>query len=235
MSSRSDCCSGDDVKRFFKENSLTLFFGIILLLALVGQSIAGMAKFNDNQVAQGQEVVSYLQYVSSSDFAVDVAENWQSEFLQFFLYIFATVWLLQRGSSESKELDKAGRESDEDQQVGAHAGPDAPRWARVPGLRLAVYSNSLGLVMGAIFILSWLAQSIAGRAAYNAQQLSDLEDPVSWAGYVSSPDFWSRTLQNWQSEFLAVAAMAALSIYLRQRGSPESKPVGAPHTSTGGD
>jgi hypothetical protein len=235
MSSRSDCCTGDDVKRFFKENSLTLFFGIILLLALIGQSIAGMAQFNDDQVAQGQEAVSYLQYVTSSDFAVDVAENWQSEFLQFFLYIVATVWLLQRGSSESKELDQVGRESNEDQQVGEHAGPDAPRWARFSGLRLAIYSNSLALVMGIIFVLSWLAQSIAGRAAYNAKQLSDLEDPVSWGVYVASPDFWSRTLQNWQSEFLAVAAMAALSIYLRQRGSPESKPVGAPHTKTGAE
>ena len=87
--------------------------------------------------------------------------------------------------------------------------------------------------MGTIFALSWLAQSVAGRAAYNAQQLSQYQDPVSWPGYVGSPDFWSRTLQNWQSEFLAVAAMAALSIYLRQRGSSESKPVGSPHATTG--
>jgi hypothetical protein len=223
------------VKRFLKENGLTVFFGTILVLALAGQSIAGMAEFNDNQVAQGQEGVTYLHYVTSSDFAVDIAENWQSEFLQFFLYILATVWLLQRGSSESKELDKAGRESDHDQQVGAYAEADSPRWARVSGLRLTVYSNSLGLVMGVIFCLSWLAQSVAGRAAYNAQQLSQREDPVSWTGYIASPDFWSRTLQNWQSEFLAVAAMAALSIYLRQRGSPESKPVGRPHSSTGGE
>jgi hypothetical protein len=223
------------MRRFARENGLTLFFGIILLLALAGQSIAGMAEFNDQQLAEGQEAVSYLHYVTSSDFAVDVAENWQSEFLQFSLYIFATVWLLQRGSSESKQLDKAGRESDQDQRIGPYAGADAPRWARVTGLRLALYSNSLGLVMSTIFILSWLAQSIAGRAAYNAQQLSQREDPVSWAGYVASPDFWSRTLQNWQSEFLAVASMAALSIYLRQRGSPESKPVGSSHTSTGSD
>jgi hypothetical protein len=222
------------MRRFLRENGLTVFFGTILLLALVGQSVAGMAEFNDNQVAQGQQSVTYLHYISSSDFAVDVAENWQSEFLQFFLYIFATVWLIQRGSSESKQPGQAGRESDEDQQIGSYAGREAPSWARVRGWRLGVYSNSLGLVMGAIFLLSWFAQSIAGRAAYNAQQLSQREDPVSWTGYVASPDFWSRTLQNWQSEFLAVASMAALSIYLRQRGSPESKPVGAPHVTTGG-
>jgi len=213
---------------------LTLFFLAILLLALVGQSLAGMAEFNSQQVAEGQEGISYLQYLISSDFAADVAENWQSEFLQFFLYIFATVWLVQRGSSESKELDKVGRESDEDQKVGEYTPTDAPRWARAGGFRLAVYSRSLGLAMAAIFLLSWLAQSIAGRAAYNGRQLSQREDPVSWTGYMTSPDFWNRSLQNWQSEFLAVAAMAALSIYLRQRGSPESKPVGSPHTATGG-
>jgi hypothetical protein len=221
------------MRRFLRENGLTLFFGLLLVLALAGQSVAGMAEFNSQQVAQGQEGVPYLQYLTTSDFAVDVAENWQSEFLQFFLFILATVWLVQRGSTESKPLDKAGRESDEDQKVGEHAPPDAPAWARVGGFRLAVYSRSLGLVMGTIFLLSWLAQSIAGRAAYNGQQLSQFQDPVSWFGYISSSDFWSRSLQNWQSEFLAVAAMAALSIYLRQRGSPESKPVGSPHTATG--
>jgi hypothetical protein len=221
------------VKRFVRDNGLTLFFGLLLLLALLGQSVAGRAEFNNEQLAEGLEQVSYLQYLTTSDFAVDIAENWQSEFLQFFLFILVTVWLVQRGSTESKELGKEGRESDEDQKVGDYAPPDAPSWARVGGLRLALYSRSLGLVMGSIFLLSWLAQSIAGRAAYNGQQLSQLEDPVSWVGYLASADFWSRSLQNWQSEFLAVAAMAALSIYLRQRGSPESKPVGTPHTTTG--
>ena len=221
------------MKGFVHDNGLTLFFAGILLLALIGQSVAGLFQFNSQQVSSGLEGVTYLQYLTTSDFAVDVAENWQSEFLQFFLYVFATVWLVQRGSTESKEVDKAGRESDEDQRVGQHADQDSPPWARAGGWRLAVLSRSLGLVMGTIFLLSWLAQSIAGRAAYNGQQLSQYQDPVSWLGYVASADFWSRTLQNWQSEFLAVAAMAALSIYLRQRGSSESKPVGSPHAATG--
>jgi membrane protein implicated in regulation of membrane protease activity len=221
------------MKRFLFENGLTLFFLAILLLALVGQSFAGLAEFNDQQLAAGLETLSYGQYVLSSDFAVDVAENWQSEFLQFFLYVFATVWLVQRGSSESKELDKVGRESDEDQMVGEHAPADSPAWARTGGFRLGLYSRSLGLTMGVLFLLSWLAQSIAGRAAYNGQQLSQRQDPVSWLGYVASSDFWSRTLQNWQSEFLAVASMAIFAVYLRQRGSAESKPVGAAHSSTG--
>jgi hypothetical protein len=221
------------MKRFLRENGLSLFFGTILILALAGQAGAGLAEYNQQQLAAGLQSTGLGSYLLSSDFAVDVAENWQSEFLQFLLYIYATVWLLQRGSSESKELGKAGRESDEDQQVGAYATDRSPAWARAGGWRLAVYSRSLGLMMGAIFLLSWLAQSIAGRAAYNAQQMSEYEDPVSWLGYVGSSDFWSRTLQNWQSEFLAVASMTVFAIYLRQRGSPESKPVGAPHDSTG--
>jgi hypothetical protein len=221
------------MRRFLFENGLTVFFLAILLLALAGQSVAGLAEFNGQQIAAGLETLSYGQYLLSSDFAVDVAENWQSEFLQFTLYVFATVWLVQRGSSESKELDKVGRESDEDQQVGAHAQPDSPAWAKVRGWKLGLYSRSLGLTMATIFVVSWLAQSIAGRSAFNGQQLSQRQDPVTWFGYVSSADFWSRTLQNWQSEFLAVASMAIFAVYLRQRGSSESKPVGAAHDSTG--
>jgi hypothetical protein len=223
------------VKRFLSENSLSLFFVAILLLALAGQSVAGLAEYNSQQTTAGLETVSYGLYLTSSDFAVDVAENWQSEFLQFTLYILATVYLVQRGSSESKKPGKGGLESDADQKVAEHSRPDSPSWAKTRGWRLSLYSRSLTLLMAAIFVASWLAQSIAGRAAYNEQQLGQLEDPVSWFGYVTSSDFWSRTLQNWQSEFLAVAAMAVFAIYLRQRGSPESKPVGAAHDSTGSE
>jgi hypothetical protein len=218
--------------RRLRDYGLSLVFGTIFLLALVFESVAGLADFNNEQLATGGDPVSWLHYVTSSSFAADVAENWQSEYLQFFLYLSLTVWLVQRGSTESKELDKVGRESDKDQKVGRYAEEDSPRWAKVGGWRTALYSRSLGTVMGIIFLGSWLAQSVAGRAAYNAQQLSNLADPVSWPGYVTSADFWNRTLQNWQSEFLAVASMVVLSIYLRQRGSPESKPVGAPHDAT---
>jgi hypothetical protein len=219
--------------RRLRDHGLSLFFGLLFLLALLGQAVSGLAAYDNQQLATGGEPVSIWRYVTSSSFAVDVAENWQSEYLQFFLFVLATVYLVQRGSTESKPLDRVGRESDRDQKVGRYAGPDSPRWAKVGGWRTALYARSLGTVMGLIFAGSWLAQSVAGRAAYNAEQLSELSDPVSWAGYVTSADFWNRTLQNWQSEFLAVASMAVLSIYLRERGSPESKPVGAPHDSTG--
>ncbi|MFE2262418.1 DUF6766 family protein [Streptomyces griseosporeus] len=221
------------VRRFLRQNSLGLFFLVTFLLALAGQAVAGHARFNDELRGDGMAPLSFGAYLTTSDFAVDVTENWQSEYLQFSLYIFATVWLLQRGSPESKELDKAGPESDEEQMTGRHARADSPRWAAAGDWRGLLYSRSLGLVMGVIFLLSWLAQSVTGVAAHNEEQLRGLEAPTSWAGYLSSADFWSRTLQNWQSELLAVASMAVLSIYLRQRGSPESKPVGASHDATG--
>jgi hypothetical protein len=221
------------MRRFVRENSLSLVFGVLFVASLTGQAVAGEISFNHQQVAAGLPSIGFWRYVTSSDFAVDVAENWQSEYLQFLLYVLATVWLLQRGSPESKPLDKAGTESDKDQKVGPHATESSPRLAHDTGWRGGLYSRSLGLVMGLIFVLSWLAESIAGRSAYDAEQLRNLQAPVSWSEYVTSADFWSRTLQNWQSEFLAVGSMAVLSIYLRQRGSPESKPVGASHTSTG--
>jgi len=219
--------------RRLRENSLTLFFGTIFLAALAGQAIAGVALMNQEQVSAGLDPITIGEYVTTSQFAVDVTENWQSEFLQFLLYIGATVYLLQRGSPESKKLDEAGRESDEDQKVAEYSTDDSPAWARVRGWRLSVYSRSLGLVMGTIFLLSWLTQSVTGSVAYSEAQMRDLADPVSWTQYLLLPDFWSRTLQNWQSEFLAVASMVVLSIYLRERGSPESKPVGSPHDATG--
>jgi hypothetical protein len=221
------------MRRFVNENSLGLAFGLLFLLALAGQAVAGHADFNDQQLTDGLRPVSMGRYLTSADFAVDVAENWQSEYLQFFLFTLLTVWLVQKGSPESKKLDDVGLESDQQQRVGRYAKANSPTWAKADGMRRALLSNSLGLVMGGIFLLSWLAQSVAGVSAFNERQLSEREDPVSWAAYLAEPDFWNRTLQNWQSEFLAVASMAILAVYLRQRGSPESKPVGASHTSTG--
>jgi hypothetical protein len=221
------------MRRFVRENSIGLVFGLLFLIVLVGQAFAGLAQFNQEQLSTGLPPISLARYLTSASFGTDVAENWQSEYLQFFLYIVLTVWLLQRGSPESKSLDQPGRESDEDQRVGAFARPDSPKWARAGGLRTTIYSTSLGLVMGAIFLASWLAQSVAGVAAFDEEQLSRQEDPVSWGRYLLEPDFWNRTLQNWQSELLAVASMAILAIFLRQRGSPQSKPVGTSHSATG--
>src|SRR3954466_9854067 len=221
------------MRRFVRENGLGLFFGAIFLATLVGQALVGHADFNHLQVRHHDDPISLSRYVFSSDYGADVLENWQSEYLQFSLYIGLTIWLLQRGSPESKELDKAGRESDEDQKVGEHADPRSPRWARLGGWRTRIYSNSLLIVMTAIWLGSWGVQSVTGRVAYNAEQFDHQQGALNWLQYAGSSDFWNRTLQNWQSEFLAVATMVVFSIYLRQRGSPEPKPVGARNAAPG--
>jgi hypothetical protein len=221
------------MRTFLKHNSLSLVFLLIFLAAIVFQAIAGHADFNEDQDRHGDPRVSFGRYIVSSEFGTAVMENWQSEYLQFTLFILLTVWLVQRGSPESKEIDQAGRESDEDQKVGEHATRESPRWAKVSGIPRTLYENSLLIVMGAIWVGTWFTQSVTGLGQYNADRLDHQEAPVSWAEYLTRPDFWERTLQNWQSEFLAVGSMAILAVYLRQRGSPESKPVGAPHHATG--
>ena len=215
------------MRRFLREHSLTLVFGGLFLVALVGQFFAGHADYNERQAALGQPLLTLGAYLFSADFLVDVVENWQSEYLQFFLYVTATVWLIQRGSTESKPAEKAGRETDEEQQVGKYTNEDSPKWARAGGWRTAFYSKSLGLAMLVLFLISWTLQWVAGWYANNSDPLAE---KLGLFEYFLSADFWNRSLQNWQSEFLAIASMAILSVYLRQRGSPESKPVGASHS-----
>jgi hypothetical protein len=223
------------MKRWVRESSLALFFLTIFLAALVGQALVGHSDFNDQQIAHQDPTMSLGRFLTSSAFLVDVMENWQSEYLQFSLFIFATIWLVQRGSTESKPLGKEGTESDEEQKIGKHAVADSPAWARAGGWRRFVFSNSLMLVMTAIWIGSWFAQLVTGRVVYNAEQFDHHEAALNLWQYAGTSEFWNRTLQNWQSEFLAVASMVIFSIWLRQRGSPESKPVGEPHASTGAE
>ena len=219
--------------RFVKEQSLSLFFLVIFLGALVGQAIAGHELFNQDQLEHGERAASFWSYVFSSHFGNAVMENWQSEYLQFMLFMLATVWLVQRGSPESKQVGEEGLETDQKQKVGGYAAEDSPAWARPRGIRTAIYSNSLLIVMAIVFFGSWFAQSVTGWTDFNADQQTHHEAGVSWLSYVGSASFWEATLENWQSEFLAIGSFAALTIFLRQRGSPESKPVGEPHDATG--
>lgn len=221
------------MRRFARGNSLSLVFLLLFVLAFFGQTVSGWKSFNEQQVAHGANGVSWAGYVSSPEFGSALLENWQSEYLQFALFIFATIWLVQRGSNESKPLENAGTESDKQQKLGAHAPTGAPAWAGAGGWRTALYSNSLLIVMGAIFLASWIGQSLTSWRAFNAEQLEHGQASITWAGFLASPTFWEETLQNWQSEFLAVGSIVVFSIYLRQRGSPESKPVGSPHNETG--
>jgi hypothetical protein len=221
------------LRRFVTENSLSLFFGAIFLASLVGQSFAGQRSFNADQVAHESPPVSWLDYVLSPEFGGAVLENWQSEFLQFTLFILATVWLVQKGSNESKRIEDAGLESDREQQVGRHAPADAPPPAKwTEAWRRFWYENSLVLAMSAIFLLSWGGQSLNNWREENDELRAHGEQTLRWTEYVLGANFWERSLQNWQSEFLAVGTMAVFTVYLRQRGSPESKPVGSPHDET---
>src|SRR5215207_9461285 len=220
------------MRRFLRENSLSLFFLVLLLVSVLGQSLAGQHDYNAEQVEHGAQPVSWSSYAASSAFWSAVMENWQSEFLQFSFFIAATIWLVQKGSAESKRVEERGLQSDQQQKVGGYAPADAPRWAKMGGWRTRIYSHSLLIVMTAIFFLTWTAQSITSWNVFNEDQREHGEASIGWSTYLRNPDFWEQTLQNWQSEFLAVGTMAVFTIYLRQRGSPESKPVGAPHDET---
>jgi hypothetical protein len=218
--------------RLVRNHSLSLFFGLLLLASLLGHSIAGHLDYNEEARAHGDPAISYERYLVSSQFGEAVLENWQSEYLQFSLLILATIWLYERGSTESKKLEDIGLESDEQQKVGDHAERRSPRWAKAGGWRFHLYANSLLLVMATIFFASWFGQSVTAWTNYNDEQKDHEQTTVSWLGYLGRADFWEKTFQNWQSEFLAVGTMAVFTIYLRQRGSPESKPVGTPHDQT---
>src|SRR5688500_4765689 len=219
--------------RWIRDQSLSIFFLVLFLASLIGQSYAGHLDYNEELKAHDDAPISWGRYWVSSKFGVAVMENWQSEYLQFILFIAATIWLVQRGSNESKKPEEIGLESDQKQQVKGYAKPNSPRWAKARGVRRHLYENSLLYVMGLIFFASWFASLMTGWTEYNADQVDHMQPTVSWLSYAGSPDFWEKSLQNWQSEFLAVGCMAVFTIYLRQRGSPESKPVGAPHDETG--
>ena len=221
------------MRRFLRDNGLSIFFGALTLVAIAAQSFAGQRKFNHDAIEHGSAPYSWGRYVLSSEFGAALLENWQSEFLQFSLFIGATIWLVQRGSNESKAPEDTGLESPQKQRLLGYAPANAPRWARIGGLRTLIYSHSLLIVMTAIFFGTWLGQSVTAWNEFNGEQRDHDEATVGWGTYLTTADFWERSLQNWQSEFLAVGTMAIFTVYLRQRGSPESKPVGAPHDETG--
>ena len=198
--------------RAVRDNALTLFFLLLTFLTLLGQALAGLKLERAELVGhEGRPVPGMWDYVTSSEFGVNVLENWQSEFMQFFLFIMATVWLAQRGSAEAKEPGQEGFET---------PGPS--------GVRGHVKANGLFLVMLLCFLATWLGQSMTGMREFNQGQRLHGDPQLTWGAYVQHADFWERTLQNWQSEFLAVAAMAIFTVYLRQHGSPESKRLDTP-------
>jgi len=221
------------VKRWLHDNGIAVFFGVIFLASLIGQAVAGNKVFNEDAVEHGEQTVGFFRYLVTSHYGQAVLENWQSEYLQFSLFILATIWLIQKGSPESDA--EGGLSSEKDEHIGRFALKSSPEWAKVGGWRTALYSWSLLILMVAIFFATWLGQSFTGWSEYNDEQKQHDEPTVAWTKYVRSPPFWEDTLQNWQSEFLAVGSFSIFAVFLRARGSAESKKVGSPHEATGGN
>lgn len=201
----------------------------LMVLALLGQVITGFFEKNKELAEDGLKELSITQYLQSGHFMQATFENWESEFLQMALYVLLTIKLFQRGSSESKDPDKE-EAVDREPEPGA----DAPWPVRKGGLWLKLYSNSLSIAFALLFLISFFLHFRGSLKDNNESLLAKGAPPDSWQKYLTSSRFWFESFQNWQSEFLAVAAIVILSIWLRQKGSPESKPVDAPHDETGG-
>jgi hypothetical protein len=218
------------MRRVLRDNGLSLAMFALFLVFLIAQSIAGYKANNSENQQHRQPPESYGQYLASGAFVEATFENWESEFLQLSGYVFLTAFLIQKGSPESKDPD--GDEVDADPRE-QRDKPGVPGPVRRGGFALKLYEHSLTLALFALFLLSFVLHALGGHAEFNQQQLEHGEAAVSLWSFVTSSEFWFQSMQNWQSEFLAVAVLAVLGIFLRQRGSPESKPVAAPHAQTG--
>jgi hypothetical protein len=219
------------MRRLLRENGLALAMFGIFAITVVGQSVAGWADFNHGEEDHGQPRVGYVAYLGTGHFVEAIFENWESEFLQMGAYVFLTAFLRQKGSPESKRLD--GPEAvDEDPRAHRH-DKDAPWPVRRGGLALRLYEHSLSLALLLLFVLSFTLHVVGGALAYNHDQAQHGGGPVSVVGYMGTSRLWFQSLQNWQSEFLSIGVLVLLSVTLRERGSPESKPVHHPHRETG--
>ena len=218
------------MRRVLRDNALSVTMFGLFLVFLVAQSFAGFRSNNNDNQEHGQPRESYAEYLTSGAFVEATFENWESEFLQMGAYVLLTAWLIQKGSPESKKPD--GEASDADPRA-ERDNPDAPGPVRRGGLALTLYEHSLSTALFTLFLLSFVLHALGGHAEFNQQQLEHGQAAVSLWSFVTSSEFWFQSMQNWQSEFLAVAALTVLGIFLRQRGSPESKPVAAPHAQTG--
>jgi hypothetical protein len=216
---------------FLRRNGLSLTLGVLFLVFMAGQAYFGWQEHNEEQTSHGEPIIDFVGYLGTGHFLEATAENWESEFLQMAAYVLLTVGLFQKGSSESKALDEP-EEVDRDPRASANKA-EAPWPVRRGGWVLRMYEHSLSIAFTLLFVGSLALHAIGGAAKMNAEHLAHGEPPVSIGSYISGSSFWFESFQNWQSEFLALFAMVVLSIFLRERGSPESKPVDASHDETG--
>lgn len=207
-----------------RNNGLSLVLFSIFFVTIIGMSISGWRTENSELHSHHQPAQSYAAYVGSGGFVEAVFENWESEFLQMWALVILTIFLRQKGSEDSKPM----RGKTPQDTSSRYSIIRAATWRqRTRALKHAVYGHSLGLALLSLCILSFVLHATGGAAAYNEQNTLHGEPPVSAAAYVTTSQFWFESLQNWQSEFLAVGTLMVLSIKLRERSSPESKPVGA--------
>jgi hypothetical protein len=212
---------------FLFRNGLAIFSLGFFLIFLVGQAVTGWHEYNDRLADAGQPGIALFAYLLTGNFVEVTFENWESEFLQMFIYVVATIWLRQAGSAESKAL-----EGDEDVDREPKASPDAPWPVRRGGLVLAIYKRSLSIAFALLFVMSFWLHARGSYADYRAEQAMDGKLAEGFLAYLGDSRLWFESFQNWQSEFLSVAAIVLLSVYLRQQGSPESKPVDTPNSET---
>lgn len=217
--------------RFLRDNGLTLALGSVFLLTLIGMIWSGWLTQNADLARHGVPAVSLASYFVSPQFLSSLFENWESEFLQMSAYVIMTAMLLQRGSAESKDPD--GDNPEEADPAQERHNPQAPWPVRAGGLWSALYSYSLGIALVTLFVLSFVLHWLQSSAAANQEALLHGQATQTALQYLADPQLWFESFQNWQSEFLSTAVLVVLSIVLRFRGSPESKPVGAPHSATG--
>lgn len=209
---------------FFYRNGLSIVLISLMIICWGGQFFTGWHTLNSELAEKGEPTLDMVRYISSGHFIQATFENWESEFLQMMLYIVLTVSLRQQGSSESKSLDQ--KEEVDREPV---PGKNAPWPVKKGGFILLLYKNSLSIAFFILFIISFLLHFYGSLKEFNSEQLQDNKPLVTWESYILNSRFWFESLQNWQSEFLAVASIVILSIWLRQKGSPESKPVDMPH------
>jgi hypothetical protein len=214
------------VRKFFRQNSLSIvLIGIFLVTYAGGQIRTGWQVHNEDRAEHHEPPLSIARYLVSAHFVEATAENWESEFLQMCLYVYLTAHLFQKGSAESKDPDEPLEE--------VEVKPDSPWPVRRGGLWLKLYSHSLSLCLALLFLLSFWLHACGSVRLENEERARLREAPLTLSEHLGGSRFWFESFQNWQSEFLAIASMVILSIFLRERNSPESKPVGAPHGETG--
>ena len=219
------------MKRFLKNNGLLLANLALFLVFLGAMAVSGWHQDNEERLAHGLAVESLAGYVASGALIEAVFENWESEFLQMGMYVVLTAYLYQRGSSESKPVDRAAKQDQDPRSV--KVTPDTPWPVKKGGWVLVLYEHSLSGLFFVLFALSFILHAVGGAETYSEQQVAHGQPGVTVWEYLGTSQFWFESFQNWQSEFLAVAVIVGASVFLRERRSAESKPVAEPHYSTG--